>query len=77
MADESENSNHFWEKEFALYIKTLLKCLYFKTVISHLGVFLKEITCDVDDYQRLMQKKNTLQCIYYSVIYNGEIPLLG
>lgn len=47
-------------------------------VISLLGIFLKEITCDVDDYQRLMQKKKkALQCIYYSIIYNGEIPLLG
>lgn len=49
--------------------------ILYDCVISLLGIFLKEITCDVDDYQRLMQK-NVLQCIYYSIIYNGEIPLL-
>lgn len=46
--------------------------ILYDCVISLLGIFLKEITCD---YQRLMQK-NALQCIYYSIIYNGEIPLL-
>lgn len=37
-------------------------------VVPLLGIFLEEITWDVGDYQRLMQKD-----AYYSIIYHGEM----
>lgn len=43
-------------------------CILFGCVIPPLGIFLKEMTRDVDDYRRFMQTD-----VDYSDIYNSEM----
>lgn len=47
----------FGKKNLHYISRLFKKLILYDCVISLLGIFLKEITCDVDDYQRLMQKK--------------------